>query len=124
MGAAGGSERNSGHPRCGMPRLRALTVGELRGCDLCAPVEASCKLVVLGRVPERAAVLIDAHGAVITPAVGGTSLRTGTGHHLHLGFQGPWGIGREAAGEEDRRIGRCPAGTGVATGFGVTEEDI
>jgi len=77
--------------------------------DLRAPVEGLRNLVVLGGIPERATVLVDAHGAVIAPAVGGVGLRTGTAYHFDLVPELAQGIGGHAAGHEDRWVHRRAA---------------
>src|SRR5215831_851811 len=76
-----------------------LTVVEFDAGDLRAPIELCSHHVVLGDVPERAAVgRVQAHRAVVSPAVLGVHLGTGALHNLYLGSKGAQRIADRAAG--------------------------
>src|SRR5271165_3107962 len=107
-----------------------VAIRELRRSNLRAPVKALGDRIVLLGVPEgatmHAVVGVDVHGAVVAPPVGGVRLRTGAAHHLYLGFQlsEAQRIVDLAPRHVNRRERRCATGTGIATGFAVTEQDV
>src|ERR1700693_703530 len=99
----------NGAPPNGVPRIHSalakagwppllLAVAELRRSNSGAPVELLRDLVVLRGIPERATILVDPHGAVVSPAVAGTWLRTSAGNYLNLLLQLAETIGHLASG--------------------------
>src|ERR1019366_8018236 len=86
------------------------TTREFCRSDPRTPVVRVSDQVVLGGVPEGAIVHgINAHGAVIAPAVGCALLRTCSRNDRNLVFQRAERIGGRASSEED---GRVHSGTG------------
>src|SRR5271165_2657486 len=107
-----------------------VAIRELRRSNPSAPVEALRDRVVLLGVPEGAAVHavggVNAHGAIVAPAVGGVRLRTAAANHLYLGFQlsEAQRIVNLASRHVNRRVRRCATGTSITAGFAIAEQDV
>src|SRR5215471_18781807 len=104
--------------RSGHRVIRISACAELEVRNLGAPVEASCRLQILGGVPERAVVhRVDAKAAVVAPPGEAAVLGAAAGLDVDLRAERAQGIRGSAAGEADR-------GIEAARGNAVTDGDV